>query len=67
MSAVDDLAATYQLHAADCIELAKRTSDSQGRLSLLAMARSWLMLAEQAIKNRETALVYETPTPNDPV
>jgi hypothetical protein len=27
------------------------------------MAKSWLALAEQAVKNSETVLVYETPTP----
>jgi hypothetical protein len=27
------------------------------------MAQSWLALAEQAAKNAETVLVYETPVP----
>jgi hypothetical protein len=30
------------------------------------MAQSWLALAEQAVKNSETALVYETPIPKQP-
>jgi hypothetical protein len=38
-------------------------SDAEGRLALLAMAQSWLALAEQAVKNSETVLVYETPIP----
>jgi hypothetical protein len=30
---------------------------------LLDMARAWLALAEQGVKNSQTTLVYETPTP----
>jgi hypothetical protein len=45
----DELAATYQLHAADCIQIAQRMTDPKSRLSLLAMAQSWLKLAEQAV------------------
>ena len=61
----DELVATYQLHAANCIEIAQRTTDHKSRLSLLAMAQSWLKLAEQAVKNSETVLVYETPLPKE--
>jgi hypothetical protein len=50
-------------YAAHCVELAERISDAEGRLALLAMAKSWLALAEQAVKNSETALIYETPIP----
>ena len=57
----DELMATYQLHAANCVEIAQRITDPESRLSLLAMAQSWLKLAEQAVKNSETTLVYETP------
>jgi hypothetical protein len=60
----DELVATYQLHAADCIQIAQRMTDPKSRLSLLAMAQSWLM-AEQAVKNSETTLVYETPLPKE--
>jgi len=63
----DELVATYQLHAADCIEIAQRMTDPKSRLSLLAMAQSWLKLAEQAVRNSETTLVYETPPPKEPV
>jgi hypothetical protein len=59
----DELVARYRLHAAHCVELAQRISDAEGRLALLAMAKSWLALAEQAVKNSETVLVYETPMP----
>jgi hypothetical protein len=33
------------------------------RLSLHAIAQSWLKLAEQAVKNSQTVMVYETPYP----
>jgi hypothetical protein len=61
----DELVATYQLHAANCVEIAQRITDPESRLSLLAMAQSWLKLAEQAVKNSETVLVYETPLPKE--
>ena len=59
----NEFAASYRLHAAHCVDLASRISDAEGRLTLLAMAQSWLALAEQAEKNGETVLVYETPMP----
>jgi hypothetical protein len=58
----DEIGAKYRLHAAHCIDIARRISDARSRLALLAMAQSWLALAEQAIKNSETVLVCETPT-----
>jgi hypothetical protein len=62
----DELVARYRLHAAHCVELAQRIYDAEARLVLLAMAKSWLALAEQAVKNSETVLVYETPIPKQP-
>jgi hypothetical protein len=59
----DELVPRYRLHAAHCVELAQRIPEAEGRLALLAMAKSWLALAEQAVKNSETVLVYETPMP----
>ena len=56
-----DLAAAYRLDAAHCFDLANRASDGENWLLFLAMAQAWQKLAEQAIKNSETALVYETP------
>jgi hypothetical protein len=47
----------YRLRAAHCVERAQRISDAEGRLVLLAMAKSWLAFAEQAVKNSETVLV----------
>jgi hypothetical protein len=64
--AANEFASRYRLHAAHCVELAELISDAEGRLGLLAMAQSWLALAEQAIKNSETVLVYETPIPKQP-
>jgi hypothetical protein len=34
------------------------------KLLLLDMATAWLALAEQSLKNNQTTLVYETPTPD---
>jgi hypothetical protein len=45
------------------LSLPSEFSDAEARLALLAMAKSWLALAEQAVKNSETVLVYETPVP----
>jgi hypothetical protein len=59
----DEAVARYRLHAAHCAELAEQIPDAEGRLTFLAMAQSWLSLAEQAVKNSETALAYETPMP----
>jgi hypothetical protein len=61
----NEFASRYRLHAAHCVEFAERSSDAEGRLALLAMAQSWLALAEQAVKNSETVLVYETPIPEE--
>ena len=48
--ATNEFALRYRLHAAHCVELAERISDAEGRSALLAMAKSWLALAEQAVK-----------------
>jgi len=40
--------ATYRLHAAHCTEIAAKTADIKNKLTLLNMARAWLLLAEQA-------------------
>jgi hypothetical protein len=60
-------AALYRLHAAKCIDLARNSTDSETRLTLFDMARSWRMLADQAEKNSETVMVYETPEPRQHV
>jgi hypothetical protein len=63
----DEMVAKYRLHAAHCIDIAQRIPDASSRLALLAMAQAWLALAELAIKNSETVLVYEAPTPKETV
>jgi hypothetical protein len=60
MSAAE-LVALYRQHAAQCVHLSHRLSDS--KVVLLDMAQSWMILAEQAERNSETTLVYETPEP----
>jgi hypothetical protein len=60
-----DLAA-YRLNAAKCVEVAQRSSDPETKLVLIDMARAWLTLAEQAVKNSEAVLVYETLSPAAP-
>jgi hypothetical protein len=59
--AIGELPAAYRLHAAHCTEIAARTAD-RNRLTLLSMARAWLLLAEQADKNNET-IVCGMPGP----
>jgi hypothetical protein len=53
MSASEKVA-TYRLHAAHCTEIAQKTSDREGRVSLLKMSMAWLRLAELVEKNSET-------------
>jgi hypothetical protein len=62
MSAAE-LVALYRLHAAQCVDLSHRVSDSNSKGLLLHMAQAWVILAGQAGKNGETALVCETPEP----
>jgi hypothetical protein len=53
----------YQLRAAQCARLSQTATDFQAKRMLLKMSRAWVRLAEQAIKNSKTTLVYETPVP----
>ncbi len=57
----DSQADAYQSRAAECVRLAHTATDPGAKLTLLEMARAWLVLAEQAIKNSQTSLGYETP------
>ena len=50
--------AIYRLHAAHCMEMAARTADTENKITLLNMARAWLLLAEKAEKFSKTT--YET-------
>lgn len=55
-----ELIASYRLHTANCIEIA-RDLEPDRKLALLNIAQAWLNLAEQVAKNLNTVLVYETP------
>ena len=54
------LIASYRLHAASCIEIARDLEPAR-KLALLNIAQAWLNLAEQIFKNLDSVLVYETP------
>jgi hypothetical protein len=56
-------AAYYRMYSARCFEIARQVLDPKSKATLLYMAQSWLALAEQAYKNRQTTLVYETQAP----
>jgi hypothetical protein len=51
----------YRRNAADCLRMAERTADLAARATLLDMAQSWRVLAEQAERNSANDIVYETP------
>jgi hypothetical protein len=53
----------YRVHAGKCVQLAHKSVDPETKFVLLDMASAWLALAEQGVKNSQTTLVYETPTP----
>ena len=57
----EELAARYREHAAKCVTMAQRFADAAEKLELLDMAQAWLALAEQAAKNPQFFVVYETP------
>jgi hypothetical protein len=53
----------YRRNAEKWLELAQAFNDQERKQIMLAMANPWLTLAEQHVKNSQTTLVYETPTP----
>ena len=59
----DERLERYRLNAEKCLTLAQTFNDHQSKRTLIEMANTWLKLAEQHLKNSETILVYETPTP----
>ena len=54
----------YRLNAVNCVTVAEGTSDVAMRAGLLAMAQAWRSLADQADRNSQADLVYETPEPS---
>jgi hypothetical protein len=59
----DERLERYRQNAEKCLTLAQTFNDRQSKRTLIEMANTWLKLAEQHLKNSETTLVYETPTP----
>ena len=51
----------YMRHAAECLKLASEMTNPEKRVALLNMAQAWSHLADQAVKNSLTDIVYETP------
>jgi hypothetical protein len=63
----DSLMQAYRVNAEKCLELAQTFNDRERRLVMLGMANAWLTLAEQHLRNGETVLADEPPTPvNEP-
>jgi hypothetical protein len=56
----DERLERYRLNAEKCLTLAQTFNDPQSKRTLIGMAKTWLKLAEQHLKNSQT---YETPTP----
>jgi hypothetical protein len=52
-SAAAGLAAEYRQRAAECIEVAKRTTLTKERDAMMESARSWVRLAEQVESEAE--------------
>jgi|GEM_PF-6490953 hypothetical protein len=53
--------ACYRLYAANCLEIARRVSDTNRRLFLLKMAQAWGRLADQVENQFRTAGEGEAP------
>jgi hypothetical protein len=56
-----NFAREYRLRAQHCLDIATHMADLRNRMILLDMAQAWMLLADQAERNRATDLVYETP------
>lgn len=61
-----EAAALYRVYASDCVTLAQRIANSESKLRLLDMGRAWLDLADQAERNAQMIVVYETPDQSKP-
>jgi hypothetical protein len=46
MADSEESVAVYRLNAANCVEMAKESSESDQKLTLLGMAQAWLRLAD---------------------
>jgi len=54
----------YRSYAAKCVKISRNIPDPAEKLVLLAMAQSWLKLAEQAAEGAETAFSHEPALPD---
>lgn len=63
---MDNKAEEYRRNALQCLRVAERTADPAARGTLLDMAQSWRVLADQAERNSATDVVYETPPTSPP-
>jgi hypothetical protein len=57
----------YRDNAVACLRLAHEATNPSARTALFRMAESWLRLHEQAEKNAQLDLTYETPPPRQSV
>ena len=57
----------YRDNAFKCFSVAEAINAQAIKAQLLAMAHAWHNLADQAERNSQTDLVYETPEPQQPV
>jgi hypothetical protein len=55
--------ADYRDNAKECLRVANAVTNPSTRASLLQMAQAWLKLYDQALRNSETDITYETPPP----
>ena len=53
---------SYRRAALDCLQLAEASSDPKSRLVLVQIAQMWADLADQAVKDTQNDIVYETPS-----
>ena len=56
-----EVAARYRDYAAQCLAVAKHQKNERDRLALVDMAQAWLMLADQAAKDKTPSAVHKTP------
>jgi len=54
----------YRSYAAKFVKISRNIPDPAEKLVLLAMAQSWLKLAEQAAEGAETAFSHEPALPD---
>jgi hypothetical protein len=57
------MSGAYRQRALECWRLAAATSNAAHRATLMEMAQAWMRLHEQAGRNAQLDLTYETPPP----